>query len=98
MFRRLRDALFVPGALLLISSLSAAQTYLDLPRVSQQAKVMQRIGLTEITISYSRPLVQGRKIWGGLEPYGKVWRAGANENTTIDFSDPVRIEGKPLAK
>src|SRR5215471_2246868 len=69
---------------------------LDLPRVSQHAKVTQRIGITEITIDYSRPLVNGRKIWGGLEAYGKVWRAGANENTTIDFSDPVRVEGKPL--
>jgi len=69
---------------------------LDLPRVSQHAKVTQRIGITEITIDYSRPLVNGRKIWGGLEAYGKVWRAGANENTTIEFSDPVRVEGKPL--
>jgi tetratricopeptide (TPR) repeat protein len=77
---------------------SRAQTYLDLPRVSQHAKVMQRIGNTEITIDYSRPLVNGRKIWGGLEAYGKVWRAGANENTTIEFSDPVRVEGKPLAQ
>jgi hypothetical protein len=42
--------------------------------------------------------VNGRKIWGGLVPYGKVWRAGANENTTIEFSDPVLVEGKPLAK
>ena len=71
---------------------------LDLPRVSQHAKVTQRIGITDITIDYSRPLVNGRKIWGALEPYGKVWRAGANENTTIEFSDPVRVEGKPLAQ
>jgi tetratricopeptide (TPR) repeat protein len=42
--------------------------------------------------------VKGRKIWGGLVPYGKVWRAGANENTTIDFSSPVSVEGKPLDK
>jgi tetratricopeptide (TPR) repeat protein len=42
--------------------------------------------------------VKGRKIWGGLVPYGKVWRAGANENTTIEFSDPVSVEGKPLPK
>jgi len=49
-------------------------------------------------IKYHRPLVNGRKIWGGLVPYGKVWRAGANENTTIEFSDPVSVEGKALAK
>src|SRR5215467_6642647 len=75
---------------------SRAQSLLDLPRVSQHAKVTQRIGITNITIDYNRPLVNGRKIWGGLEAYGKVWRAGANENTTIEFSDPVRVEGKPL--
>jgi tetratricopeptide (TPR) repeat protein len=43
-------------------------------------------------------LVKGRKVWGGLVPYGQVWRAGANENTTIEFTDPVTIEGTPLAK
>ena len=58
--------------------------------------VTQRIGITDITIVYHRPLVNGRKIWGGLVPYGQVWRAGANENTIITFSDPVTIEGKPL--
>jgi hypothetical protein len=69
---------------------------LDLPRQSQHAQVTQRVGLTDITINYSRPLVKGRKIWGGLVPYGQVWRAGANENTTIKFSDPVTIEGQAL--
>jgi tetratricopeptide (TPR) repeat protein len=59
---------------------------------------MQRVGITDISINYHRPLVKGRKIWGSLVPYGQVWRAGANENTTIEFSDPVSIEGKPLAK
>ena len=61
-------------------------------------EVSQRIGITDITINYHRPLAKDRKIWGGLVPYGKVWRAGANENTTITFSDPVLIEGKPLDK
>jgi hypothetical protein len=75
-----------------------AQNDLNLPEVSQAAKVKQRIALTDITVKYHRPLVNGRKIWGGLVPYGKVWRVGANENTTIEFSDPVTVEGKPLAK
>jgi Protein of unknown function (DUF2911) len=75
-----------------------AQNDLNLPDVSQGAEVKQRIALTDITIKYHRPLVNGRKIWGGLVPYGKVWRAGANENTTIEFSDPVSVEGKPLDK
>jgi len=75
-----------------------AQNDLNLPDVSQAAEVKQRIALTDITVNYHRPLVKGRKIWGGLVPYGKVWRAGANENTTIEFSDPVSVEGKPLDK
>src|SRR5439155_1573354 len=75
-----------------------AQNDLNLPDVSQAAEVKQRIALTDITINYHRPLVNGRKIWGALVPYGKVWRAGANENTTIEFSDPVSVEGQPLPK
>jgi Protein of unknown function (DUF2911) len=75
-----------------------AQSDLKLPDVSQAAEVKQRIALTDVTVNYHRPLVNGRKIWGGLVPYGKVWRAGANENTTIEFSDDVSVEGKPLAK
>jgi len=81
------------------SGLSLAQSFvLDLPLQSQRAEVSQRIGITDIAIAYHRPLVNNRKVWGGLVPYGKVWRAGANENTTITFSDPVQIEGKPLDK
>lgn len=76
----------------------AQSALLDLPRASQHARIMQRVGITDITINYHRPLVNGRKVFGGLEPYGKVWRAGANENTTIEFSDPVSVEGKPLPK
>jgi tetratricopeptide (TPR) repeat protein len=76
----------------------SAQSDLKLPDTSQAAEVKQRIGLTDITVNYHRPLVKGRKIWGGLVPFGKVWRAGANENTTIEFSDPVSVEGKPLDK
>lgn len=72
---------------------------LNLPLISQKAVTSQRIGITDITISYHRPLVNGRQqLWGKVIPYGKVWRAGANENTTIEFTDPVTIEGKPLAK
>ena len=76
---------------------NAQSTLLDLPRQSQHAIVMQRIGVTDITINYHRPLVNGRKIFGGLVPYGDVWRAGANENTTITFPDAVTVEGQPLA-
>src|SRR5277367_6173881 len=94
----LRGILF--GLLLAaMSRVCPAQSFvLDLPDPSQRAEVSQRIGITDITIEYHRPLVKDRKVWDGLVPYGKVWRAGANENTTITFSDPVLIEGKPLDK
>lgn len=81
---------------LLVAGSLSAQTALNLPEASQQAMVRQRLGVTDITIEYHRPLVGGRKIWGGIVPLGEVWRAGANENTTIEFSTPVTVEGKPL--
>lgn len=97
MFKRSLFGLQV--ALLAVVSISLhAQTFLTMPEASQRAQVTQRIGLTDITIRYHRPLVNNRKIWGGLVPYGQVWRAGANENTVIEFSDPVSIEGQALAK
>ena len=72
-------------------------TELVLPEISQHAIVTQTIGISTITIDYHRPLTGGREVFGKVVPYGKVWRAGANENTTITFSDDVTIEGKPLA-
>jgi hypothetical protein len=91
-------------AVLSIAGLCYSQTatgetlMLDLPRQSQHALITQRIGITDITINYHRPLANGREIWGKVVPYGQVWRAGANENTTITFSDPVTIEGQSLDK
>src|SRR5580704_19180236 len=75
---------------------AAQSQVLSIPLKSQRAAVSQTIGLTDITIIYHRPLVGGRVIWDSLVPYGKVWRTGANMNTTITFSDPVRIDGNPL--
>ena len=68
-----------------------------LPRVSSNASVSQTIGVTDVRLTYGRPSVRGRDIFGGLVPYGEVWRTGANEATTITFSDDVQIEGQPLA-
>lgn len=93
-------------ALLFLSTPAMAQ--LDLPRGSQQAKVSQRIGITDVSIQYSRPSVNDREVWGKLVPYGmnnlgfgtakeSPWRAGANENTIIKFTDDVKIEGQALA-
>lgn len=76
----------------------AQSIVLDLPLKSQYSEITQRIGVTNITIKYSRPLVNNRKIWDGLVPFGKVWRTGANTNTTITFTDPIMIEGQPLDK
>ena len=92
-----RRILVAVVALAALGAIGSAQSLvLDIPRQSQGAKITQRIGITDVTISYHRPLVNNRKVWGGLVPYGQVWRAGANENTTISFSDPVTIEGKAL--
>ena len=86
-------------SLFAITSVCLAQTVmLDLPLPSQHAVVTQRIGITDITVNYHRPLVNGRQIWGKLVPYGEVWRSGANENTVVTFTDPVTIEGQPLDK
>jgi len=80
----------------LISARAYAQPALVLPEVSQRAEVKQRIGCTDVEIVYHSPYVGGRKIWGALVPYGQVWRAGANENTTISFTDDVSINGSAL--
>jgi len=63
------------------------------PRVSPQSKVEQKVGLTDISISYSRPNVNERVIFGDMLPYGEIWRTGANENTIVSISD-VLIFGK----
>jgi Protein of unknown function (DUF2911)/Tetratricopeptide repeat len=96
---RARHLLIVLSGFLSVIGLCHAQTLmLDLPLQSQHAVVTQRIGITDITVNYHRPLVNSRQIFGKLVPYGQVWRAGANENTTITFTDPVTIEGQSLDK
>ena len=73
------NKIFVFGmALLGLAAITTSRADLDLPDVSQLAVNKQRVGLTDITVTYHRPLVNGRKIWGGLVPLGEVWRAGAN--------------------
>ena len=83
-------------AAVLISSLVSAQTQLRVPRISQFAKISQTIGLSEVSVSYHRPGVKGREIWGNVVKYDEVWRAGANEPTLITFSDDITIDGKKL--
>lgn len=79
----------------MISNQSIAQNN-NKVRISPKAAVMQTVGLTDVRIDYSRPGVKGRVIWGGLVPYNKVWRAGADEATKITFANDVKINGKTL--
>ncbi len=73
------------------TALPAQAPQLILPKASPRATVSQTVGLTDISITYDRPGVNGRPIWGALVPWDSVWRAGANENTVISFSSPVRV-------
>src|SRR5438046_257087 len=89
-------------------SFTAKTQPITTPRTpSPAASVSQTIGISKVTVSYSRPSVKGREIWGALVPYGwnkqgfgfnndAPWRAGANENTTIEFSHDAKVEGKPV--
>ena len=82
--------------LLLIGFSGIAQDKSNRP--SPPAQVEASIDGLKIIVDYSRPSVKGREIFGNLEPYGKVWRTGANETTWIDFSEDVKINGKSVAK
>ncbi len=68
------------------------------PQPSPAIKIEQKVGLTDVTLEYSRPAMRGRTIFGDLVPYGEVWRTGANANTKINFSTDVMINGKKLEK
>lgn len=82
------------GAFLFFAS--AVQAQLSTPAASPKSTVQQRVGLTDVTITYSRPSAKGRAIYGELVPFGKRWRTGANQTTTIKFSDEVTVEGKKI--
>jgi len=84
--------------ILVLCALPLAAQPLRLPRPSPNATLTQTVGVTDIVIKYSRPGVKGRQIWGGLVPYDAIWRTGANEATTINFSDDVLINGQKLPK
>jgi tetratricopeptide (TPR) repeat protein len=95
--RRFTRALvaFVP-AFLAFAPAAPGQVPLVLPDPSPKASVSQNVGLAEFRVTYHRPAVNKRKIWGGLVPYGDVWRAGANENTTLTASTPFTFGGKAV--
>jgi hypothetical protein len=90
--KRLQNALLLLCSLVLLGG-SPAMAQINVPAPSPQASVMQRVGLTDITVKYSRPSAKGRKIFGETLPYGKAWRAGANSSTLINFKDDVTVQG-----
>ena len=87
-----------PGLALAAAVLATAPARADLvlPRLSPNATITQSVGITDLTVKYSRPGVKGRAIWGGLVPYAKPWRTGANEATNFTTTDAIAIGGKPL--
>ena len=90
----MRKTFFAAFILFAFAAVAAAQV--AMPRVSQRQEIAQVIGDTKISMVYHRPNVNGRKIWDSLVPYGKVWRAGANEATLFEVDRDVNINGKPL--
>jgi len=96
MNRRFASAVAAMVALLALAPLSA-RAQLQLPRISPNATVSQTLGITPITVTYSRPGVKGRTIWGELVPYDKAWRTGANSATNLTVTDDVMFGGQKLA-
>jgi hypothetical protein len=89
----------VLGLLCCVFFTAKADAQIKIPALSPSAEIVQQIGLAKATIEYSRPSLRGRKLLGQNDiPYGKVWRMGANEVTTLKLSDDMIIEGKPIAK
>lgn len=84
--------------LLIVGLTSTVNAQIKTPQPSPAAKLEQVVGLTNVSLEYSRPAMRGRVIYGGLVPYGKVWRTGANANTKITFGDNVTIDGQELKK
>jgi tetratricopeptide (TPR) repeat protein len=87
---------FIAGLLLSRNLGAADEKKIEFPAVSQHSVVKQRVGLTDVEVDYSRPNKNGREIFGGLVPYGKLWRTGANAPTKIKFSKPVTLGGKEI--
>jgi hypothetical protein len=94
--KSLRLLVMAISGLAVVSSLRAQTPNIDFPAASPACTLKQRVGLTDITVVYSRPGVKGRTIFGGIVPYSQVWRAGANQATKISFSTPVKLEGNEI--
>ena len=84
--------------LIFVFTALSVESQIKTPQPSPSSKIEQTIGLTDVTLEYSRPSMRGRTIFGDLVPFGKKWRTGANANTKITFSTDVSIGGKTLKK
>jgi len=89
----IRQALILASSLVLSAGVFAQAPKIDFPGASPTATLKQRIGLTDVEITYSRPSLKGRAMLGHINPYGQVWRVGANDATRIVFSRPVKLNG-----
>lgn len=79
-----------------VTLLFSVDAQIETPQPSPFTKIEQKVGLTDVKLEYSRPSMKGRKIFGDLVPYGKIWRTGANKNTMVTFSDDVVVDGTTL--
>ena len=84
---------FILGSIVFAITFSVRSQSIKMPPPSPPQTIKQDFGISSIELSYSRPGIKGRKVFGDLVPYGKVWRTGANSATTIDFGDDVTIGG-----
>ncbi len=93
----MKKTIFLIGILTMLLAVNAfAQT--TVPRASPRQSISQNVGDTMVSIVYNRPNVKNREVWGGLVPYNEVWRTGANENTTFEVTNEVKINGQVLPK
>ncbi|CAN5400937.1 hypothetical protein BH20ACI1_BH20ACI1_02710 [soil metagenome] len=93
----MKKTIFLIGILTMLLAVNAF-AQMTLPRTSQRQSISQTVGDTMVSIVYNRPNVKDREVWGGLVPYNEVWRTGANENTTFEVTNDVKINGQVLPK
>jgi hypothetical protein len=94
--KMIRKNIILSATVLIMAASQALGQQIQMPQASPTAKLSQRIGLTDVSIEYSRPSMKGRKIFGELVPYGDVWRTGANAATLITISTPAKFEGNEV--
>lgn len=95
-FRPLNFVLTICCLLMMKQEAKAQDQPFEIPTTNTRAKIQQRVAATDVEVTYNRPGMKGRKIFGELIPYGQVWRTGSDASTKISFSTPVILQGKPL--